>query len=299
MIKLKQILEDIVVKNKKTGNVYPVKTFNPKKHEKITNVTKLNKIQPGNKASPNELMKKNTIAKVEIFDLKNPITIEINKKIDANLSYTIDARDEDRWGGAKTKKIACKKLAKTSNIDIKKVIKLVGAWAEVSDDINTELLSIQKNASELFKIPLSKFVNDRIENVKKKNPTILPIMSSNEQKKLLIAMKEDTQDYFKWMGYKPTDKIRLYRGVGLNEKITNGFHPISGNPLDSWTTDKQTAIDFAQGDYEMSSKHGYVITADIEIQDIISSSLTGFGCLLEKEFVVLGVPRTGHWRKER
>jgi hypothetical protein len=71
MIKLAQLLNEVLVKNKRTGNVYDVEKFNPAAHEK---------------AKPADIKKvaANTGTKKPIAGTKKPIAIAKNTKVASN-----------------------------------------------------------------------------------------------------------------------------------------------------------------------------------------------------------------------
>jgi hypothetical protein len=84
----------------------------------------------------------------------------------------------------------------------------------------------------------------------------------------------------------------LYRGVSFDKEVKYGFHPVSGNALESWTTHKSIAKRFTS-----EKKYGYVIESDIEIQDLVSTGITGIGCTNELEVIIKGsTPRTAFWQ---
>ena len=93
-------------------------------------------------------------------------------------------------------------------------------------------------------------------------------------------MYETTQADFKTKGIK---EITLYRGVsgnpfsGTNVKSGDAVK-LNQNTLESWTSEPEIAKQFGNT----------ILKATVPVERILSTARTGFGCLNEFEFVVIG-----------
>ncbi len=289
MIKLKQILEDVVVKNKETGNVYPVKKFNPKTHERVLDdLKKQTSFSPQTTNGILDTVQNNKISEVKEFDLNNPSSIKIGSIVQKNITNTVIKSNIEH-----IKDNVSKDLSKIVGISHTDATLFLLQWARSSNDNEIKSLTMQQDAAELFNIPLSEFSKNRLEKLKSKIPVEASrVIDKDKQKNTILAIWKNTQNYFKSLGYKPTDKIRLYRGVSFDKEVKYGFHPVSGNALESWTTHKSIAKRFTS-----EKKYGYVIESDIEIQDLVSTGITGIGCTNELEVIIKGsTPRTAFWQ---
>lgn len=95
-----------------------------------------------------------------------------------------------------------------------------------------------------------------------------------------------TQDHLKRLGI---TELTLVRGWKGRSKISpSGKQRVSLQPASSFTTHKKTADAFSG-----SGKLRRVIVATVPANKIFSTSVTGFGCLNEREIVVLGGTVTG------
>jgi hypothetical protein len=100
------------------------------------------------------------------------------------------------------------------------------------------------------------------------------------------AQQQATQKWFADHGFDSEDEITLFRGVDdevfkLSDrpKLKAGVKTtIQQQPLSSWTTNPGVANGFGPN----------LLMANIKVKDIHSSPYSGFGCLPEFEFVVLG-----------
>lgn len=99
-------------------------------------------------------------------------------------------------------------------------------------------------------------------------------------RKALRVMYNRTQKVLGKLGYKPDDEIVLYRGFDFdNGKEPDTFSTVlyHGNAMESWTYSKKVAKEFGFSR----------LAAKIKVSDILSMPGTGFGCLGERELVIL------------
>jgi len=171
-------------------------------------------------------------------------------------------------------------------------------WAHSSNNEDMRSLAIQEDAAREFDVPLSKFTKDKIETIRAEiafrgegplPPEWRSLLRSERQQAILRAMYEYKQSQLAEAGFKPGQTIRLYRGVKLPVEIAGKWNegdaiPIKGNALQSWTLSKDTARYFA-GSWQIG---GIAFEMDIPIERIVGTARTGFGCLNEGEFVIMG-----------
>ena len=180
---------------------------------------------------------------------------------------------------------------------------VIAQWAHSSNDHDMRSLSLQRDAAEELGIPLSKFTRERIDEVMSggiPSNEMYPLHSSDQQKQIIRAMYEHTQETLANSGFAPSDTITLYRGVKVpnNLPVGKAFKnervgiikdmSVQGNSLESWSVSRQTAEGFA---YAREGTQGLVLAMKVPIKRIVGTARTGFGCLTEGEFVIIG---SGH-----
>ena len=110
-----------------------------------------------------------------------------------------------------------------------------------------------------------------------------------EARAFVRAVYEETQERLREMG---VEKVRLYRGLGLPKDVAGSWetgqevaHPM--RPLSSWSLSREMAEKFARAS---RAGVGVVLAVDVPRERILSTCLTGLGCLSEAEVLVLGQP---------
>ena len=113
-------------------------------------------------------------------------------------------------------------------------------------------------------------------------------------RKFMRAMYEQTQADFKAQGIK---EITVFRGMNIEQSTLTSIQaslkgktavPNTGRanmkfqPLSSWSQDVSVARDFT------GSKNGVIVSAKVPVEDVIGSALSGYGCLSETEYVIMG-----------
>jgi len=131
---------------------------------------------------------------------------------------------------------------------------------------------------------MKKTIQERIDNGLSLRGMYSSLLSDEKTDSILQAMYDYTQEELKRNGI---DSVLLQRGIFLNQDelsiISNKYGTldtidISGNVLESWTTNDSTARGFGN----------LIIETEVPASRIIGTARTGFGCLDEYEFVVLG-----------
>jgi len=105
----------------------------------------------------------------------------------------------------------------------------------------------------------------------------VPLYSSETQRKFIRAMYENTQER---LGAYAGDTVELYRGV-KNSDMESGIARYYGNAIESWSMSKIVTRDFAREDGDV------ILQAVVPIKNIVGTARTGFGCLMEGEFVII------------
>jgi hypothetical protein len=181
---------------------------------------------------------------------------------------------------------------------------IVSMWAGTSNDSNPQSLAIQDAAEKEFGLQDTKGwdTHDTISAGEKN----LVAEHGAVYQDVLRAQYNDTQQMFKDQGI---SSITLYRGqsvepTDLNPTVSTSSEPyrpsetskmdtVQMRPMSSWSASYSTAADFttngpASNDPYAGLNPGYVMTAQVPVSQIMSCPRTGFGCLNEHEFVVLG-----------
>ena len=104
---------------------------------------------------------------------------------------------------------------------------------------------------------------------------------ANTTKRFLRCIYDKTQKAFAEQGI---SKVYLARGVKEESDLPEGASKWEGNTMESWTTSTVIASQF-ESETNPNAKSIY---AAVPVKRIISTCVTGFGSLHEKEFVVLG-----------
>jgi len=154
------------------------------------------------------------------------------------------------------------------------------------DDLRTGSWGDRKAKEEAFRIQDEEYepLKDKLVGlggvlVKRQ----IPIMSDSDTQKALRTMYNNTQQTLKSEGI---ETVRMYRGTDLpraddyQEYKPNTDTLISQNTMSSWSSNYDEAGNFGP----------LVVAMDVPIDRILSTARTGFGCLTEGEFVILGKP---------
>jgi hypothetical protein len=100
------------------------------------------------------------------------------------------------------------------------------------------------------------------------------------EKAYLRAEYEATQAWFKERGI---THVSLFRGIELD--APEGRTTVQMQPASSWTTSYDTAYDFAS-----TGPDPKVLLTRVPVEQVLSTCVTGRGCLHETEVILLGKP---------
>jgi len=214
-------------------------------------------------------------------------------------------------------------LCERTGLDRELVRDFIKQWAHSSNDSDMRSLSIQEAAAEELGVELSDWQKASIEKIldvswmdeqyshwpketldKAKADYFnrldrKPLMPREQERQLVRAMYDYTQEELAKAGYKPDDTIEVYRGVTYGDtKPDFGESDVinyKGNAIESWSVGEQVADAFAAGGGELGPidpmgilDYGATISMNVPVKNIISTAHTGFGCLKEGEVIVAG-----------
>jgi hypothetical protein len=111
--------------------------------------------------------------------------------------------------------------------------------------------------------------------------TYMAITDRDNERKVIRAMYDYTQEKMAAFGFKPDDKITLWRGVsqidfGEQYDTVDYF----GNSMESWSAGYRVARGFGY--------KGDILAMDVPVRNILGTAKTGFGSLPEGEYVIFG-----------
>jgi len=181
-------------------------------------------------------------------------------------------------------------ISSDTGISKENVTDVVDQWSLTSNNDAAASLSLQQAVADEFGGSLSDWQRGKLPSAI--GDSVLP---RSQERAILRSMYNRTQAELTASGAKPTDTVKLYRGVVVQQDYKSGnIVPYTGNAMESWTHDPNMAGFFATGAsiaFEAGipkGSRGYVLSVDIPIGDILSSARTGFGAAIEGEYVVLG-----------
>lgn len=169
---------------------------------------------------------------------------------------------------------------------------LISLWASSSNNASPDALAMQEIASKEFGVAnhaswqMAPFVEDKVESNIQEHGDIYALF--------LRAQYDGTQEFLKANG---VDSVTVYRGMKelpenvVSQVALDSTQNIQMRPLSSWSGDEEVARNFA---YSPDGRNNVsvIMQATIPAEQILSMPGTGFGCLHEQEFVVLGGEKT-------
>lgn len=187
-----------------------------------------------------------------------------------------------------TKEAIATNLSEKSGLDYQEVNQAIYHWAETSNDSHYGSLTMQQSAGELFGVEMSDWQKKQLAEVESWGASRdsvggSPWKSVHDEvanKRFLETMYNETQKDFASQGI---THVTLYRGANLTSDATHKYRlgttvNLESNVLESWSADPKIASSFGMT----------VFKTTVPVDRILSTAKTGFGCLNEKEFVVIG-----------
>lgn len=167
----------------------------------------------------------------------------------------------------------------------------IQSWAVNSGDSEVQSIWMQMAVKEEFSTTGNPFVAFKPMNSAKTRADIEAgyMAVADWYRSVVRAMYENTQDAFRKDGI---DRVSLTRGMSFGDPPPDWAKPGQSRPelmpMNSWTTDRKTAHDFAMGGAGQGvGSYRVHLDASVPVELIIGSARTGFGCRSEWEFVVL------------
>jgi hypothetical protein len=167
---------------------------------------------------------------------------------------------------------------------------LIQQWAGTSGDTNAKSIMMQLAAKAEFKLEGSTIWWKK-EALKEAEELFKTHGKAAGQ--FLRLMYEDTQEHLKKLGLKTVRVVRGHTGI-IGDTLSTIKNPlykteIQLQPMSSFSSDLAIATDFADIDPSTRAySRASLFFAEIPAERILSTPVTGFGCMEEVEYVVLG-----------
>jgi len=167
----------------------------------------------------------------------------------------------------------------------------IDLWAETSGDSNEEAKRMQDAVRKEF--GLDQAAMEHMGDV-------FPMGTQDEARNraFVRAEYEATQAWFKARGI---THVSVFRGMGAEPGTDIGYENAEGDfgvgqfglgyetvtmqPASSWSTDLDVAIEFGA-----DSSSPVVLTARVPVETVLATCVTGRGCYVESELILLGKP---------
>jgi hypothetical protein len=188
------------------------------------------------------------------------------------------------------------KLSETSGVDYNTTNEIIKRWAASSNDDDVNSLAIQQEAAKMFGSSLSEWQQSKIDTMERGMESIVRrdgklvtvpgklepnIATRPEIRRVLNAMYDHTQAELANAGF--PEYVTLRRGVGGAVFKEGSVQQVYQNALSSFTSNVSIAHSFA-----FDTRGGVVIEIQVPRSRILATARTGFGCLNEYEFVLIG-----------
>jgi hypothetical protein len=162
---------------------------------------------------------------------------------------------------------------------VKFVRRQIDLWAETSGDSVLPAVQMQRAVKEEFGLAEA--------TMSHMTAPIRPKEDVEARNRAFVrAEYTRTQEWFKAQGI---THVSVFRGMGdPDDALGSGIETVTMQPASSWTTDLKTAVSFAR-DQAGPAK---ILTARVPVADVLSTCVTGRGCLPEEEIILLGRPQT-------
>jgi len=160
----------------------------------------------------------------------------------------------------------------------------VNLWADTSGDSDVDAAKMQLAVAR--ELGLTNAETDHLQrNIKAAHggPVTLKGKEEEQLRAFVRAEYDATQAWFKEQGI---THVSVFRGVSDDDdELGYGFETVTMQPASSWSTDLQTAWEFSQ-----NGSKPKVLTARVPVAKVLSTCVTGRGCLAEQEVILLGTP---------
>lgn len=170
---------------------------------------------------------------------------------------------------------------------------LVDNWAGTASDSNPWALALQQAAEKEFGLPDGSFERALHDSDVSSQGQAYHIFQAHGPalQAFVRAQYDATQEWLK-LNFPGQDKLILYRGQGIGgvhagalDTGTIDTAELDLQPMSSFSYTADTALDFVPAGSESA-----MMGMEVPFDRIMATARTGFGCLNENEFVVLGEP---------
>jgi len=175
-----------------------------------------------------------------------------------------------------------------------KVEGMIYKWADTSGDTDIYAVAMQLAARKKFGLKGSQISHLQSSAYFMRDVNRLLKRNADVYDAFLDAMYDATQDWFKERGI---THVNLFRGAGYERQYA-GFHSLELQPLSSFAVQEGAALEFTWSASGMQHLHA----VRVPVEHILSNAWTGFGCLNEYEFVIMGksgITALSKWMKSR
>jgi len=162
----------------------------------------------------------------------------------------------------------------------------IDLWAETSGDSDLDAAVMQLAVQQEF--GLTGAATDHLQ----KNlgfPLTLSGKEADQLRAFVRAEYEATQAWFKKRGITHVTALRGMDDDPRDKRLGFGYETITMQPASSWAVDVQTAFAFTT-----NKSNPKILTTRVPVEQVLSTCLTGRGCLAEKEILLLGKPQRAH-----
>lgn len=149
----------------------------------------------------------------------------------------------------------------------------ISKWAGTSGDHDADAVAMQIAVREEFGLANADMSHFSASTVREAQGVYQN--SGQAYREFVRAMHDNTQEYFTHHG---VTHLTLVRGARYSTPQHDGWGYVKLQPASSFSTDVKTSMDFG------NTMH----VVRIPVNQLLGSARTGFGCLSEHEFVVLG-----------
>ena len=168
-------------------------------------------------------------------------------------------------------------LATTGDPAADDVQYMLDLWAETSGDNEPSAIEMQEAVQQEFDLPK--------EGLQHFSESVPPSASANlrraRDRAYVRAEYERTQEWFKARGI---THVSLFRGMGNSHAdVELGFTNVLMQPASSWATSLEIAALFAE-----MRENPILLTTRVPVEQVLSTAVTGRGCLTETEIILLG-----------
>jgi len=162
----------------------------------------------------------------------------------------------------------------------------IDQWAKTSGDSDPDAVALQMATADVFNLDFDElgghYDDTTIDDAKVSYET-----NKDVDRAFVSAEYDATQEFLKSQGI---EYITVYRG-GAHKDIHSGDQTVMLSPASSWTTNVDVAKGFAQSRLEhegVTNNDLVVFAARVPASRVLSTCVTGRGCLTEHEVVLVG-----------